>query len=150
MPISAVKAPDQAAERKRGDTAMVNVRMARSLKERGDAALAKAGFTPTSAVRAVWEFAADHEGEPEKVRRLLEPDAAGREDGPSAEELAERQRKREVVHRLAHMYEDFCKEQGLPRPPAPSRYDTASYGELRDEAIVERWREKGLIDEDDD
>ena len=51
-----------------------------SLKKRGDAALAKAGFTPSQAVREVWSFAAQHADDPEAIRRYFRPDAVREKD----------------------------------------------------------------------
>lgn len=51
--------------------AQMNVRMDRDTKERGDQALAAAGFTPSDAVRKVWEFAAANACEPQAIRDAL-------------------------------------------------------------------------------
>lgn len=61
------------AERPKSEMAQMNTRIDRRLKERGDAALARAGFTPSQAVRALWEFAAEHEYEPEAIEQALSP-----------------------------------------------------------------------------
>lgn len=42
----------------------VNTRIRADLKQRGDAVLAEAGFSPSEAVRALWKFAVAHEREP--------------------------------------------------------------------------------------
>ena len=47
----------------------INTRVPAELKEQGDLALARAGYTPAQAVRALWEYAVVH------IR------AAGRERG---------------------------------------------------------------------
>lgn len=67
------------AERPKSEMAQMNTRIDRRLKERGDAALARAGFTPSQAVRALWEFAAEHE--PEEIEMLLHGNAAREEAG---------------------------------------------------------------------
>ena len=51
------------------EMAQMNTRISRSLKERGDAALEKAGMTPSQAVRKLWDFA--------------KPRKSAREGGPS-------------------------------------------------------------------
>ena len=55
-------------------TSMVqmNTRMPSDLKEQGDRALKRAGYTPSQAVRGLWELAARHEYEPRVVREALE------------------------------------------------------------------------------
>ena len=51
--------------------AQMNTRIDADLKQRGDAALKRAGYTPSQAVRALWEFAAAHVHEPEVVAQVL-------------------------------------------------------------------------------
>lgn len=59
----------------------MNTRIDADLKRRGDEALERAGFTPSQAVRALWEYAANHAFEPQTIRRALESeeDALARE-----------------------------------------------------------------------
>lgn len=57
-------------------TAQINARISSSLKASGDAALANAGFTPTQAVRALWELAQAHSSSPEELRQILLPEEA--------------------------------------------------------------------------
>ena len=45
----------------------MNTRIEQDLKQRGDAVLAEAGFSPSEAVRALWKFAVAHEREPKAV-----------------------------------------------------------------------------------
>lgn len=56
-------------EHPKSELTQMNTRIDRKLKERGDAALARAGFTPSQAVRALWKFAAEHE--PKEIEVLL-------------------------------------------------------------------------------
>lgn len=69
-------------EHPKSELTQMNTRIDRTLKERGDAALARAGFTPSQAVRALWKFAAEHE--PKEIEVLLrgeeEPGEAERQD----------------------------------------------------------------------
>lgn len=53
------------------DTVQMNTRIDRTLKREGDAALAAAGYTPSQAVRAIWELAVKLRKNPEKLRALL-------------------------------------------------------------------------------
>ena len=50
----------------------MNTRIPADLKEQGDRALERAGYTPSQAVRALWEFAARHMHEPSAVHAALE------------------------------------------------------------------------------
>ena len=52
----------------------MNTRIDADLKQRGDEALKRAGFTPSQAIRALWEYAADHALEPKAIRSALEGD----------------------------------------------------------------------------
>ncbi len=45
----------------------MNVGIDSSLKERGDAVLAGAGYTPTQAVRALWTIASGNKGNPSRL-----------------------------------------------------------------------------------
>ncbi len=59
----------------------MNTRIDADLKRRGDEALERAGFTPSQAIRALWEYAANHTLDPQAIRRTLESeeDALARE-----------------------------------------------------------------------
>lgn len=52
-------------------TAQINVRLDRDLKQRGDAALAEMGISPSDAVRALWAKAAMRGKSLEAVKKLL-------------------------------------------------------------------------------
>lgn len=51
--------------------AQINVRLDRSLKERGDAALSQIGLSPSAAVRLLWGRAAERGESLAAVRRML-------------------------------------------------------------------------------
>lgn len=53
------------------DTVQMNIRIDRTLKREGDAALAAAGFTPSQAVRALWEIAVHLRDRPGDLADLL-------------------------------------------------------------------------------
>ena len=54
------------------EMAQMNTRISRSLKERGDAALEKAGMTPSQAVRKLWDFAARNSHNPQIIQSLFD------------------------------------------------------------------------------
>ena len=58
----------------------INIRMDRSLKEAGDAALAQIGLNPSQAVRALWEKAS-HRGKDLEEVSARELDACRRHAG---------------------------------------------------------------------
>ena len=52
------------------ETAQINARINRTLKERGDAALEHAGYTPSQAIRNLWDFAARNAHNPRAIRTV--------------------------------------------------------------------------------
>lgn len=120
--------------------AQVNARIDADLKATGDAALAAAGLTPTQAVRMLWSLAVRYQGEPEKLREALDPDAAE----PTPDELAERQRKVEAVRRGSDLMMELFKERGVELKPDPE-LQNLSDREYFDLLREEHFREKGYI-----
>lgn len=53
-------------------SSQMNIRIDAALKERGDDALSSIGFTPTQAVRALWERASQRGQQLEEVKQLLQ------------------------------------------------------------------------------
>ena len=119
--------------------AQVNARIDADLKATGDARAA-AGLTPTQAVRMLWSLAVRYQGEPEKLREALDPDAAE----PTPDELAERQRKVEAVRRGSNLMMEFFKERGIELKPDPE-LQNLSDREYFDLLREEHFREKGYI-----
>lgn len=100
----------------------VNARIDANLKARGDAALARAGYTPTQAVRAVWTFAACHEDDPDAVSAMLDPEGEEAEQAALAEA---RGRKLELLRAGSAIVRDAYRAAGM-RPGtegAESSYD---------------------------
>ena len=125
-----------ALARSRAD-AQVNARMDSELKRSGDAALAKAGWTPTQAVRALWAFASKHATEPEKVASVF---SSADDTVPEDIERAERiRRRRELVARGPKLMEESCKAMGIPWPPTPIPWTDE---EWKEQAYVEQFGEK--------
>lgn len=119
------------------DMVQMNTRIGRSLKERGDAALERAGMTPSQAVRKLWKFAACNAHNPHAIQTLFD----GEDEAARSEAEEERARRREVVLRGANIYREACKQVGIE----PSKFTTnATYDELREDALLERLRERGL------
>ena len=114
-------------------TVQLNARLDRDLKASGDAALALIGFSPTQAVRALWEKAAKRGKDLEEVARLLAPAeeapvaADSPEDDPSAHVRA--------------MILDFYESHGIDPTVV---HDTRSDKEMLEEALYERMVERGL------
>ena len=112
----------------------MNVRIDEDLRVRGNLALQAAGYTPSQAVRELWEFAARNRFEPEVIRgglgRLSEEtdDAEGRTDGFDYQ-LGEGWR----------IVDEGLRALGVS---LKSRDSEPSYDELRRIAYEERWAER--------
>lgn len=83
--------------------AQVNVRMDRALKEAGDTSLAEVGLSPSDAVRALWEVMAQRGETREQLLSSLGVINA-RDDRQE-----KRERRRELVNRIAARYEGLGK-----------------------------------------
>ena len=116
-----------------------NTRIDRELKAQGDSSLARAGFTPTEAVRALYRIAVRFQSDPQSLARYLameQPENAARDD----EEIARRRAAHQEIHEL---YEKALEQLGIPAD-APSPTAQLSYDELREMALLERLEERGL------
>lgn len=113
----------------------MNTRIDATLKTRGDEALARAGYTPSQAIRTLWEFAAAHALEPGEIRRIL-PTAC-----PSPEASEKRRKLREKVAAGPRIIERFCRERETTLADSPIA--TMRYKELRDLMYEEKLKEMG-------
>lgn len=116
----------------------MNLRIDSQIKERGDAVLMEAGYSPTQAVRAVWAFAAAHAHEPQVVRDLLQQ--AEVELDPEREARIEA--KRAALRQLDDLR---SRLEAVVGPSKGGCGEHLSDKELLREAMVERWEEKGLL-----
>lgn len=119
--------------------AQMNMRIDAALKAGGDAALAQAGYTPSAAVRALWEFAAAHAAAPQEISALLESAGASAKDTAS----------NRAAHRLALVDEgpraiaSFKRRFNVSAPVALDKYE--DYDDLLFDALTERMRERGTL-----
>lgn len=114
----------------------MNLRIDAQVKDRGDAALAQAGYTPSRAVRAIWTFAADHAHDPHAIKALLRQ--AESECDPDRDERIEA--KRRALERGTALHGRL--EAALGSLP-PCGHDLPDR-QLRGEALLSRWEERGL------
>lgn len=112
--------------------AQINARIAPELKARGDAALLNAGFSPTQAIRALWDFAAEHFDDPGAISRALLPERASDEDRRAAEEKAQRA---EAIAYGPSLVRDVYLKFDLAWP----RASELSYDDLKELAYAERY-----------
>lgn len=114
----------------------MNVRIDEQLRAEGNRAFEEVGWSPSQATRALWGYAARNRRNPRKLKEMQ----SLLEDRPSS--AGEQPRPSEAVLRGPQIIRDFRKKHGLPEPD-PN--DMASYEELRQEALYERYRERGLL-----
>lgn len=113
-------------------TAQINARISPSLKVSGDAALANAGFTPTQAVRALWELAQAHSSSPEELRQLLLPEEA---ESCRREKDERRKRLSECAGKGAHLVQDAYASLGV----SASGLQDVPYEDLKHLAYEEKF-----------
>ncbi|WP_080801626.1 hypothetical protein [Arabiibacter massiliensis] len=113
-----------------------NTRIDSVMKERGDAVLKQAGYSPSHAVRALWTFAASHAHEPSAVREFLEKAEDTRDSSQSA--IA---RKLEVLEHSLNLHSQLQSELGF----CTDAEITLDDRQLRGEALFSRWEERGLL-----
>ena len=119
------------------DTIQMNTRISRTLKENGDEALERAGYSPSQAVRKLWDFAARNLHNPQAIQSLLDATEAPAE----SEVEKERARRREISFKGAQLCKEAYERHGIE----PSDFTKhASYDELRELSLFERLRERGL------
>ena len=107
------------------EMAQMNTRISRSLKERGDAALEKAGMTPSQAVRKLWDFAARNSHNPQIIQSLFDTE----DEAEKREAEEERARRRAVALKSANIVADAYERAGIE----PSEWTkNASYAEMRE------------------
>lgn len=104
-----------------------NTRIDGALKEAGDKVFALLGYTPSQAVRALWEYAVTHRDQPDKVGAILTDSS---DDIPAAEaiqaKLAALSAGRNICMRLK---------------PLSAEIANLSYEDLRATAYDERYAE---------
>ncbi len=127
-----------ALERVRSDSIQMNIRIGKTLKERGDRVLSRVGYTPSQAVRALYEFAVQHEAEPETIAAIL---ADGRDK--NSDRLSAYQEARHAALRdIDRLIDEQRALLGASFAPGS---DDRSFDELREGAMTAHFKEKGLL-----
>ena len=106
----------------------MNTRIDAELKEAGDAALARLGYTPSAAVRGLWRFVVDHQDDAAAVREVIEPGAASAFSDEAA-------RKAIAISELRSLYAQTASELGIPER---GDADLPSWDDLREDWYAER------------
>lgn len=114
----------------------MNVRIDDEVRVEGNRAFESIGWSPSQAARELWGYAARNRRSPRRLQALCEllaPEDERAEAGahaPSPEVL-----------RGPAIVREFRASQGL----SSACGDAASVEELREEALLARWRERGLL-----
>lgn len=111
----------------------MNVRIGVDLKKAGDEALASIGFSPSEAVRALWQKASKRGQDLEEVSALLRDEPADTEQDDEWVDPFEEGRQRLIEQMKAMGIKDFSTPVQM------------SYEELYEMAMVERIAERGLL-----
>lgn len=106
----------------------MNTRIDATLKEAGDAVLARLGYSPSAAVRGLWQFVVDHQDDAASVRKVIEPGAASALSDESA-------RKASAIAGLRSLYAQTARELGIP---GNGGADIPSWDDLREDWYDER------------
>lgn len=119
------------------EMAMLNVRMDRETRERGNAALAELGYTASQYVRSLWEHLAkdDWHETREQVSRAMAPVR-------TPEQQAEIDRKLAAMDRLDESYQRFIDTYGFDTSRHVSLTDDKDeIAEARYAYLQEKWGE---------
>ena len=106
----------------------MNTRIDASLKEAGDAVLARLGCSPSAAVRGLWQFVVDHQDDAASVREVIAPGVATALSGEAA-------RKASAIAGLRSLYAQTANELGIS---GNCRTDMPSWDDLREDWYDER------------
>ena len=111
--------------------AQINVRLDADLKRSGDAALSRAGMTPSQAVRALWQLAASLADRPGALEDILL-----RAEQREREKAAKR--KLELMDQGSKLFAAACRESGIDMVRAQPSDDE----ELKRNAYADRYGEE--------
>ena len=106
----------------------MNTRIDAALKEAGDAVLARLGYSPSAAVRGLWQFMVDHQDDAASVREVIEPGAASALSDEAA-------RKASAITSLRSLYAQTARELGISGNDGA---DIPSWDDLREDWYDER------------
>ena len=116
----------------------INARIAPAIKKAGDAALADVGYTPTRAIRALWEFAGRNRGNEKELRKVLST-LEGKTDEATLN--AETERRLHIAAEGPSIVKSALLEMGIE----PAQFaDETPYDELLEQALFEKLEERGL------
>ena len=90
-------------------TVQMNIRIEETLKSHGDQALSAIGYTPTRAVRALWQFAEQNRHNPTAVKEIID-----QLEGTRDSSTEESQDARALVARGPELFSQALIAAGIP------------------------------------
>lgn len=120
-------------------TAQINARIDAQLKTGGNAALNEAGYSPTEAVRALWEFANRNRHDHAALHSLFDLLNGTARQTEDATRISARVAS---VEAGAQLFEQTLEHMGVN---AHNITNDASYEELLEQAYLEKMTERGLL-----
>lgn len=115
--------------------AQINVRLDADLKRSGDAALSRAGMTPSQAVRALWRLAASLADRPGALQDILSP---GRARAEQREREKAAKHKLELIDQGSQLFAAVCRESGIDL----AKVQPSDNEELKRNAYADRYGEE--------
>lgn len=115
--------------------AQINVRLDPDLKRSGDAALSRAGMTPSQAVRALWQLAASLADRPGALQDILSP---GRVRAEQREREKAAKHKLELIDQGSQLFAAVCRESGIDL----AKVQPSGNEELKRNAYADRYGEE--------
>lgn len=111
----------------------MNTRIDASLKKTGDAVLARLGYSPSAAVRGLWQYIVDNQDDANTIVRVIGPSAAA-----GISEAASH--KVEATRSIRELFARTAAELGME--DAPPGGAVPSWDELRDDWYARRLEER--------
>ncbi|MDO4290855.1 MAG: type II toxin-antitoxin system RelB/DinJ family antitoxin [Eggerthellaceae bacterium] len=117
--------------------AQMNVRLDDDLRVQGNLAFESIGWSPSQAVRTLWAYAAKNRRDPRQLKKSLEA-FLGNEGASTPKQEA----RRALVLEGQQIVPNARARLGIS---SEALSELPSYEELREEAVYERWQERGLL-----
>lgn len=121
-------------------TQQMNIRIDGALKEKGDSVFESIGWSPSQAVRALYETAVRHRYDAATLRSFL-TGSEGEEDSKPVVENS----KLRIAEEGRRAADKAIKELGISKEAMQKVWSTTSDKELLEQAMYERMVERGLI-----
>lgn len=107
----------------------MNTRIDESLKKTGDAVLARLGYSPSAAVRGLWQYIVNNQDDANTIVRVIEPSAAAGISESASHKV-------EATRSIRELFAQTAAELGIE--DAPPGGVEPSWDELRDDWYMER------------